>query len=96
MTRLRTSSEVELFVELRLTGEPLHQQLERRSAKPSEGRLEAGTTVPSTRALARDLGLSRGVVIEAYEQLAARATWPPAPAAPQRVAEAAARRQPDR
>ncbi len=35
------------------------------------GRLATGATVPSTRALARDLGVSRGVVVEAYEQLVA-------------------------
>lgn len=31
------------------------------------GRLKADALVPSTRALAADLGLSRGVVVEAYE-----------------------------
>ena len=36
-----------------------------------EGRLAAGTRLPSTRALAGDLGLSRGTVVEAYAQLAA-------------------------
>jgi GntR family transcriptional regulator/MocR family aminotransferase len=30
------------------------------------GRLATGGTVPSTRMLARDLGVSRGVVVEAY------------------------------
>ncbi len=35
------------------------------------GRLGPGTTVPSTRILAQDLGLSRGVVVGAYNQLAA-------------------------
>ena len=35
------------------------------------GRLPAGTRLPSTRALAADLGLSRGVVVGAYEQLVA-------------------------
>ena len=36
-----------------------------------EGRLAAGTRLPSTRALAGDLGLSRGTVVEAFAQLAA-------------------------
>ena len=36
-----------------------------------EGRLVAGARLPATRALAADLGVSRGVVIDAYEQLAA-------------------------
>ncbi|MER7951808.1 PLP-dependent aminotransferase family protein [Streptomyces sp. NPDC096079] len=35
------------------------------------GRLAGGTRLPSTRALAADLGVSRGLVTEAYEQLTA-------------------------
>ncbi|CAM5605746.1 GntR family transcriptional regulator [Streptomyces tanashiensis] len=35
------------------------------------GRLPAGTRLPSTRELAADLGVSRGLVTEAYEQLTA-------------------------
>jgi GntR family transcriptional regulator/MocR family aminotransferase len=35
------------------------------------GTYPAGTTLPSTRALAADLGVSRGLVVGAYEQLAA-------------------------
>jgi len=35
------------------------------------GRLMAGTRLPSTRALAADLGLARGTVTDAYDQLAA-------------------------
>jgi GntR family transcriptional regulator / MocR family aminotransferase len=35
------------------------------------GRLAAGTRLPSTRALATDLGLARGTVVEAYVQLSA-------------------------
>ena len=41
---------------------------ERRSA---EGALQPGARVPSTRDLARQLGMSRNVVVNAYEQLAA-------------------------
>ncbi|WP_433245325.1 PLP-dependent aminotransferase family protein [Streptosporangium sp. CA-135522] len=36
-----------------------------------QGRLPAGGRLPASRELARDLGLSRGVVVEAYEQLVA-------------------------
>ena len=36
-----------------------------------EGRLVAGTRLPSSRTLAADLGLSRGVVTDVYDQLAA-------------------------
>ncbi|HEY4570839.1 MAG TPA: PLP-dependent aminotransferase family protein, partial [Kribbella sp.] len=35
------------------------------------GLLRAETVMPSTRALAQDLGLSRGVIVEAYQQLVA-------------------------
>jgi GntR family transcriptional regulator / MocR family aminotransferase len=35
------------------------------------GRLQAGARLPSTRALAHDLGVSRGTIVEAYAQLAA-------------------------
>lgn len=35
------------------------------------GRPGPGTTLPSTRILARDLGLSHGVVVDAYNRLAA-------------------------
>ena len=36
-----------------------------------DGRLGSGQPLPSTRALASDLGVARGTVVEAYEQLAA-------------------------
>jgi GntR family transcriptional regulator / MocR family aminotransferase len=35
-----------------------------------EGRLRAGTSLPATRLLAGDLGVSRGVIVEAYQRLA--------------------------
>ncbi len=51
---------------------PLHQQLEHalRTAIQA-GRFEAGSALPSTRSLADQLGISRGVVVEAFEQLVA-------------------------
>jgi GntR family transcriptional regulator / MocR family aminotransferase len=73
MARTRSSSTTELLIELdRDAAAPLHAQLEQglRSAIRT-GRLLAGSTVPSTRALAEQLNLSRGVVVEAYEQLVA-------------------------
>src|SRR5215467_15308794 len=69
----RTTSATEMLVRLdRGNGVPLRLQLERelRSAIQS-GRLSGGSLLPSTRALAADLELSRGVVVEAYEQLLA-------------------------
>jgi GntR family transcriptional regulator/MocR family aminotransferase len=71
---MRTSSGAgELLVELqRETGVPLHQQLESGiRTRIRAGLLRADTVMPSTRALAQDLGLSRGVVVEAYQQLVA-------------------------
>src|SRR3954451_7656602 len=50
---------------------PLGRQLEARLRETVRaGGLPAGSRLPSTRALAADLGLSRGVVVSAYEQLA--------------------------
>ncbi|WP_329005378.1 PLP-dependent aminotransferase family protein [Kribbella sp. NBC_00709] len=71
---MRTSSGAgELLVELqRESGVPLHQQLEGGiRTRIRAGLLRAETVMPSTRALAQDLGLSRGVVVEAYQQLVA-------------------------
>src|SRR6516162_3245852 len=36
----------------------------------TDGRLRAGTPLPATRLLAGDLGVSRGVIVEAYQRLA--------------------------
>jgi GntR family transcriptional regulator/MocR family aminotransferase len=56
----------------RARGVPVGRQLEEqlRGAIRS-GVLKAGSDLPSTRALAEDLGVSRGVVVRAYAQLAA-------------------------
>jgi GntR family transcriptional regulator / MocR family aminotransferase len=63
----------ELLVELDRAGElPLHEQLERSLRQDiRRGRLSPGTRLPSTRGLASELGISRGVVTEAYGQLGA-------------------------
>ena len=89
MPRSRTSSGGELLVELRRDDPtPLHRQLERelRSAIRS-GRLEADTALPSSRALAGQLGLSRGVIVEAYEQLVAEGYLASRPGGATRVAD---------
>ncbi|MDR3034398.1 MAG: PLP-dependent aminotransferase family protein [Kitasatospora sp.] len=51
---------------------PLHRQIET-SIRDSirAGRLPRGSSLPASRALATDLGVSRGVVVEAYQQLTA-------------------------
>jgi GntR family transcriptional regulator / MocR family aminotransferase len=69
----RTNSAADLVVEIeRGTGLALHRQIETaiRTAIHA-GRLPRGAGLPATRALAGDLGVSRGVVVEAYAQLAA-------------------------
>ena len=51
---------------------PLRVQLEEQLRDGvRDGRLHAGTALPSTRALAAELGIARGVVVEAYGQLVA-------------------------
>jgi GntR family transcriptional regulator/MocR family aminotransferase len=73
MARTRTSSAAELLLELRRDDdEPLHRQLERELRKAiRSGRLTDGFVLPSTRGLSDEVGVSRGVVVEAYEQLVA-------------------------
>jgi GntR family transcriptional regulator/MocR family aminotransferase len=73
MPRSRTSSSGELLVELRRDdSQPLHGQLEQELRGAIRlGRLPGDSVLPSTRALAAQLGVSRGVVVEAYEQLVA-------------------------
>jgi GntR family transcriptional regulator/MocR family aminotransferase len=98
MARSRTSSALELFVELdRRSAEPLHRQLERvLRAAVRAGRLAPGAAVPSTRALAEQLGLSRGIVVEAYEQLVAEGYLGSRPGGATTVARAALAASPRR
>src|SRR4051812_9629298 len=71
----RTNSRLtgELLVELRRDGDaPLHRQVEAAiRAGIRSGRLPLGSSLPPTRAIAADLGVSRGVIVEAYQQLTA-------------------------
>jgi GntR family transcriptional regulator / MocR family aminotransferase len=63
----------DLLIELRRDAHiPLHRQIET-SIRDGirSGRLRLGASLPPTRTLATDLGVSRGVVIEAYQQLVA-------------------------
>jgi|SRR5687767_8069455 DNA-binding transcriptional regulator YhcF (GntR family) len=53
--------------------EPLSLQIARQLQQAIEaGRVARGTRLPSTRSLARTLGVSRNTVLTAYEELAAR------------------------
>ena len=68
-------------------GEPLRTQVIRElRAAVQSGRLAAGSPLPSTRSLAEDLGVSRGMVVEAYEQLAAEGYLHAQPGSATRVA----------
>src|SRR5579872_3605887 len=71
MAETRTNSE--LLVPLRHDARvPLHRQIEASiRAAIRAGRLQRGSSLPPTRVLAADLGVSRGVVVEAYQQLTA-------------------------
>jgi GntR family transcriptional regulator / MocR family aminotransferase len=71
MPRNRTDSG--LLVMLRNDGHvPLHRQIETSIREAIRaGRLPRGSSLPPSRALAADLGVSRGVVVEAYQQLTA-------------------------
>jgi GntR family transcriptional regulator/MocR family aminotransferase len=65
------TSGVDLFVDLD-RGAGLRAGLERCLREAiAGGRLRVGTSLPSSRALAHDLGISRGTVLEAYMHLAA-------------------------
>jgi len=63
----------ELAIDLdRSGGEALHSQIEASiRERIRSGALPAGVALPPSRALAADLGVSRGVVVEAYAQLVA-------------------------
>jgi GntR family transcriptional regulator/MocR family aminotransferase len=91
MAGSRTSSTLELLVPLdRTAPEPLHRQLAHalRSAIRG-GRLEGGAPLPSSRALAGQLAVSRGIVVEAYEQLVAEGYLAATPGGATRVAAGA-------
>jgi GntR family transcriptional regulator/MocR family aminotransferase len=68
-----TATGGELFVEVgRDRSVALHRQVESGIRDRIRcGQLAGGTVLPSTRGLAEDLGVSRGVVVEAYQQLVA-------------------------
>ena len=71
MAEIRTNSGLLVVLDPD-AGIPLHRQIETsiRDAIRA-GRLARGASLPPSRALAADLGVSRGVVVEAYAQLAA-------------------------
>jgi GntR family transcriptional regulator/MocR family aminotransferase len=70
---VRTTSKTDLLVSVdRASDVSLRLQVERQLRQAVQsGRLRSGAALPSTRTLAADLGLSRGLIVEAYEQLTA-------------------------
>jgi GntR family transcriptional regulator/MocR family aminotransferase len=90
MPEQRTSRPLELLLPVRRGAGTLRAQLERhlREAVRS-GRLRPGSALPSSRMLAEQLGISRGVVVEAYDQLAAEGYLVARPGSATRVADAA-------
>ncbi|WP_243790133.1 PLP-dependent aminotransferase family protein [Saccharopolyspora gloriosae] len=89
MTRERSSSpESGLDLHLDCSGRPDSGALaEALRAAIRDGRLAAGTRVPSTRALAQDLGIARGTVTRAYVQLGTEGFLLTRQGAPTTVAE---------
>lgn len=81
---------VDLLFELDRSGErPLYEQLERTLRDAiRDGRIPAGARLPSSRSLAAEQGISRGVVTSAYDQLAAEGYLETRQGAPVRVARA--------
>jgi len=77
----------ELLLEIEPGGKlPLHEQIERAIREHiRSGRLGTGARLPSTRVLARELGVSRGVISGAYGQLAAEGYLQVRQGAPVRV-----------
>jgi GntR family transcriptional regulator / MocR family aminotransferase len=88
MARTRTSSIPELLLTIDREGPvALHRQLERALQDAiRSGRLGPGSALPSTRSLSEELGVSRGVVVEAFEQLTAEGYLESRPGGKTRVA----------
>jgi GntR family transcriptional regulator/MocR family aminotransferase len=71
-TRTNLSPVSELVIELDRDGDALHRQIEASlRGRIRSGVLPGGVALPASRALAAELGVSRGVVVEAYAQLVA-------------------------
>lgn len=93
MERSRTGSSLELFVSYTPNASrPFRPQLEEQLREAiRSGRLPAESGLPSSRTLARQLGVSRGIVVEAYEQLGAEGYLISRAGSSTRVAHGAAR-----
>ena len=94
MPRCRTSSAPELLVPLDRTSpsRSIDSSNSICATRSGSGRFAAESTLPSTRALAGQLGVVRGIVVEAYEQLIAEGYLASRPGGSTRVAPNADRR----
>ncbi|GLQ53885.1 PLP-dependent aminotransferase family protein [Devosia nitrariae] len=90
-----SSRDAELLISVDRNGsESMQRQVERQLRDAIRGgTLRPGSEVPSTRDLARDLGISRPLVMEAYAQLAAEGYLALRQGAAPRVADTAPERQ---
>jgi GntR family transcriptional regulator / MocR family aminotransferase len=88
MSNERTTSSLDLLVTVdRQAGIPLRAQLEEQlRAAIRSGRLAPEMTLPSTRALARALGVTRGLIVDCYTQLQAEGYLTARPGAATQVA----------
>ncbi|WP_206184741.1 PLP-dependent aminotransferase family protein [Thermoactinospora rubra] len=88
MSAVNSSLVHDLLIELDRAGAvPLHRQIETAlRAGIRAGRLRQGASLPSSRRLATELGVSRGVVVEAYDQLIAEGYLASTPGSYTRVA----------
>lgn len=92
MDQWQTSCVISLGILDRGSAVPLHEQLAHGlRAAVLAGRVSGGEAVPSTRALAADLGVARGTVVAAYEILAGEGYLLPRPGGATVVAEVTAR-----
>jgi GntR family transcriptional regulator/MocR family aminotransferase len=96
MTIERTTSGPELLLGLtREPGRTFRGQLEQHlRAAVRSGRLPVGSRLPSSRTLAADLGVSRGLVVEAYAQLVGEGYLEARPGSGTRVAAGVGRERP--
>ena len=70
MTAARTAPDLELPLRLERGGHPLHLQLtDQLRTAIQQGLLPSGTRLPSTRSVSLALGISRNIVVKAYEEL---------------------------
>jgi GntR family transcriptional regulator / MocR family aminotransferase len=70
MAATSTTPDLELPLRLERNGTPLHEQIAQQLRRAiRQGLLRPGARLPSTRSVAKTLGISRNLVVQAYEEL---------------------------